>query len=56
VLLVNPTAMSTKLTMDVSCDSWIIIDPQRIYQPAEIPADGLFRIPGLSVSLFWFRK
>jgi hypothetical protein len=56
VLLVNPTAQNTKLTMDVSCDSWIIIDPQRIYQPAEIPADGLFRIPALSVSLFRFDK
>ena len=56
VLLVNPTAQSTKLTMDRECDSWTIIDPRHTYQQVPVPADGLFRIPGLSVSLFRFGK
>jgi hypothetical protein len=56
VLLVNPTAQSAKLTMDKPCEKWVIIDPRRTYEAAPVPSDGLFRIPGLSVSLFWFRK
>jgi hypothetical protein len=56
VLLVNPTSQNAKLTMDQECTGWTIIDPRRTYQPAEIPADGVFRIPGLSVSLFRFKK
>jgi hypothetical protein len=56
VLLVNPTAQNAKLTMDKPCEKWVIIDPRRTYEATPVPADGLFRIPGLSVSLFWFRK
>ena len=56
VLLVNPTAQSAKLTMDKKCESWTIIDPRHTYEAIPVPADGLFRIPGLSVSLFRFKK
>jgi hypothetical protein len=56
VLLVNPTAQNAKLTMDKPCEKWVIIDPRRTYEATPVPSDGLFRIPGLSVSLFWFRK
>ena len=56
VLLVNPTAQSTKLTLSFPCDSWTIIDPRRTYEAAPIPQDGIFRLPGLSVSLFRVKK
>ena len=55
VLLVNPTAQSPKLTLSFPCEKWVIIDPRHTYQEIPIP-DGTFRLPALSVSLFWLKK
>ena len=55
VLLVNPTAQSPKITLDFPCEKWVIIDPRHTYQEIPVP-NGTFRLPGLSVSLFWVKK
>lgn len=55
VMLVNPTAQSPKITLDFPCEKWVIIDPRHTYQEIPVP-NGTFRLPALSVSLFWVKK
>ena len=56
ILLVNPTAQSTKLTLSFPCEKWVIIDPRHTYEAISLPGDGVFRLPALSVSLFRVKK